>query len=69
MKSIEIIVSPQGEARIETRGYAGAACQDASRLLEAALGVRQSEQLTSAFFQQPVSVPSHLSAGGHTNPS
>ncbi|QDU89482.1 hypothetical protein Pla175_28720 [Pirellulimonas nuda] len=69
MKTIEIIVSPQGEARIETRGYAGAACQEASRLLEAALGVRQSEQLTSAFFQQPLTVQNHLSAGGHTNPS
>ncbi len=69
MKSIEIIVSPAGEARVETRGYAGAACQDASRLLEAALGVKQSEQLTPAFFQQPVSVQTHLWAGGPTNPS
>ncbi len=63
MKTIEIIVSPNGETRIETRGYSGSACQQASRLLEASLGIKQSEQLTSAFFQQPESLHNRLSTG------
>ncbi|TWT38945.1 DUF2997 domain-containing protein [Blastopirellula retiformator] len=49
MKTIEIIVSPKGETRLETKGYSGAECQDASRFLEQALGKRTKEQLTSEF--------------------
>ena len=37
---IEIIVSPQGETRVETKGFAGNECQQASRFLEEALGKR-----------------------------
>ena len=51
MKTIEIIVSPKGETRIETKGFAGADCQQASRFLEQALGRRTDEQLTQEFFQ------------------
>ena len=46
---IEVTVSPQGETRIETKGFAGGTCRDASKVLEAALGVRETEQLTSEF--------------------
>jgi len=46
---IEVTVSPQGETRIETKGFAGENCRDASKVLEAALGVRDTEQLTSEF--------------------
>ena len=49
MKVIEIIISPQGEARVQTKGFAGAACQEASRFLEKALGQRTKEQLTAEF--------------------
>ena len=48
-KIIEIIVSPKGETKLETRGFAGSACQEASRFVEEALGKRQSEQLTGEF--------------------
>lgn len=47
---IEVTVSPKGETKIETKGFAGSSCRDASQALEVALGVRQSEQLTSAFY-------------------
>jgi hypothetical protein len=50
-KIIEIIVSPTGETKLETRGFAGAACRQASGFLEAALGNRASEQLTAEFHQ------------------
>jgi Protein of unknown function (DUF2997) len=46
---IEVIVSPQGQTKIETKGFAGAGCRDASRFIEEALGQRSSEQLTPEF--------------------
>ena len=51
MKTITIIVSPQGETRLETKGFAGASCQDASRLIERALGEKLSEQPTVERYQ------------------
>ena len=49
MKTIELLVAPDGSSRLETRGFAGEACRDASRFLEEALGVRLSETLTAEF--------------------
>ena len=46
---IEVTVSPQGETRIETKGFTGGHCREASKALETALGVRENEQLTSEF--------------------
>jgi len=48
---IEIIVSPQGETRIETKGFAGASCQNASRFVENALGRKLSDQPTAERYQ------------------
>ena len=50
-KTIEIIISPAGETRLETKGFTGAACREASSFLEAALGNRAGEQLTAEFYQ------------------
>ncbi|QDU24952.1 hypothetical protein ETAA8_00130 [Anatilimnocola aggregata] len=50
-KTIEIIVSPTGATTVVTHGFTGAACQEASRFLEQALGARLSEQRTSAFYE------------------
>ena len=60
---IEIIVSPQGEARVQTKGFAGADCQRASRFLEQALGKRTKEQLTAEFHQSTTSVQQQQHAG------
>jgi hypothetical protein len=49
---IEIIVSPQGETRLETKGFAGNSCREASRLLEQALGAKAKEQLTPEYYSQ-----------------
>ncbi len=64
-KLIEIIVSPQGEARVQTKGFTGAACQQASRFLEQALGQRIKEQLTAEFHGSEAVVQSqqHLGTG------
>lgn len=50
-KTIEIIVSPTGQTRLETKGFSGTSCRDASRAFEAALGISQREQLTAEFHQ------------------
>lgn len=50
-RAIEVIVSPTGESKVETKGFVGAACQEASKFLEDAPGKRASEQPTTDFFQ------------------
>jgi hypothetical protein len=49
---IEIIVSPEGQSTVQTRGFSGRSCQEASRFIEQALGTRTGEQLTTEFYQQ-----------------
>ena len=51
MKTIEIVVSPDGQLRLETRGFQGAECQAASQFLERALGRKTGEQLTAEYHQ------------------
>jgi hypothetical protein len=51
MKTIEVTVSPVGETRVETRGFTGGACREASRFVERALGARTAEALTAEFHQ------------------
>jgi len=46
---IEVIVAPNGETKIETKGFTGSSCQDASRFIEQALGQRTAERLTADF--------------------
>ena len=48
---IEIIVSPEGKTRIETKGFIGDSCRHASKFLEAALGTAASETLTGEFHE------------------
>ena len=48
---IEVTVSPQGEATVQTRGYAGADCLQASKFLEQALGAVADDRRTSEFYQ------------------
>ena len=51
MKTIEITVSPTGETKVETRGFTGGECREASRFVEQALGTRTAETLTAEFYQ------------------
>lgn len=52
--TIEVLVSPTGQSTVQTRGFAGASCREASRFLERALGDVRAEQLTAEFFQAQV---------------
>jgi len=49
-KTIEIIVAPNGETKIETKGFVGSECREASRFIERALGQQTDEQLTRDFY-------------------
>ena len=46
-----MIAGPKGETKIETKGFSGGECREASRFLEQALGQPVSEQLTPEFYQ------------------
>ncbi len=51
MKTIEVIVAPDGSSRVETNGFTGTNCRQASEFLEHALGSRSSERLKAEFHQ------------------
>ena len=51
MKTIEVIVMTDGSTRVETRGFAGSSCQDASRFLEQSLGTKSDERMTTEYYQ------------------
>ena len=51
MKTIEITVSPTGQTQVQTKGFAGGECREASRFVEESLGQRVSETLTAEFHQ------------------
>ncbi|MHC4405165.1 MAG: DUF2997 domain-containing protein [Planctomycetota bacterium] len=51
MKTIVIIVSPKGETSVQTKGFAGASCREASKCIENALGRQTEEHLSAEFYQ------------------
>jgi hypothetical protein len=51
-KTIEITISPKGESTVQTKGFTGSSCRDASKFIEQALGERTGEKLTQEFYQQ-----------------
>ena len=51
MKIIEITVDAKGQSKVETRGFTGSECREASRFVEQALGQRTDEKLTGEFYQ------------------
>jgi hypothetical protein len=53
---IEIIIASDGTSTVETKGYSGSSCREASRFIEQALGKRIGETLTAEYHevkQQP----------------
>ena len=50
-KVIEITIGPKGETTVQTKGFTGTECRDASKYIEQALGQRTAEQLTAEFYQ------------------
>ena len=58
-KTIEIVVSPTGQTQVQTKGFVGSECRQASQFIEQALGKRTQEQLTAEFHQQSGQQQSH----------
>lgn len=50
---IEVIVSPKGEVTVQTKGYTGSDCLQASKFLEQALGVAAIDRKTAEFYAVP----------------
>jgi Protein of unknown function (DUF2997) len=47
---IEVTVSPKGEITVQTKGFAGSDCQQASKYIEDALGIATGERKTPEFY-------------------
>ena len=60
MKTIEIVIKPDGTSSLQTKGFSGSECRDASRFLEEALGHKTGDQTTAEFHQTPQTQQSHL---------
>jgi hypothetical protein len=50
-KTIEIIIAPNGQSKVETKGFTGSECREASRFVELAIGQQTNEILKSEFHQ------------------
>jgi hypothetical protein len=48
---LDLSVAPDGRTRVETKGFVGSECRQASRFIEQALGTTIGEQLTAEFHQ------------------
>ena len=63
-KTIEITIDSKGKATLQTKGFAGSSCRDASRLLERALGVVESDVPTTEMYQAaPAEQPARQTGG------
>ena len=62
MKTIEIIIAPNGQSRVETKGFVRNKCRQASRFVEQALAQQTDEQLKTEFHQSATS-QQHLKEG------
>ena len=51
MKTIEITFLPNGQSRVETKGFISTECREASRFLEQALGQSTQEVMKPEFYQ------------------
>ena len=61
-KTIEIIVTPNGQTRVETKGFTGSECRQASQFIERALG-QQVDELLKAEFHQTAASQQHVKEG------
>ena len=51
MKRVEIIVDPKGNSKVETKGFSGSECVEASKFVEQALGKETASRTTAEFYQ------------------
>ena len=63
-QTIEIIVAHNGQSQVQTKGFTGSSCRQASQFIEQALGQRTGQQLTAEFYQQLSQPQTHQLKGG-----
>ena len=51
---IEVVISPTGETTVQTKGFAGGDCLQASKFLEGALGPVTAEHKTAEYYNATV---------------
>jgi len=51
-KKIIVEIAPDGEVRIETKGFSGPSCLEESKFLKDLLGQETARSLTPAYYQQ-----------------
>lgn len=49
---IEVTVSPQGETTVQTKGFVGSECRQASQFIEQALGVTLQDRNTAEYYAE-----------------
>ncbi len=52
MRVIEVTVAPDGEVTVQTKGYVGPECLQASQFLEQSLGATLADRKTGEFYQE-----------------
>ena len=62
-RTIEITVLPNGQTKVETKGFIGAECRQASQFIEKALG-QQTDEVLKAEFHQMASHQQSVQEGG-----
>ncbi len=55
MRVIELIVTTKGETTIQTKGFVGGSCLQASKWIEQALGITTIDNKTAEYYQSAVS--------------
>ncbi|MGA8890783.1 MAG: DUF2997 domain-containing protein [Anaeromyxobacteraceae bacterium] len=53
---IELLFTPDGEVRLETRGLKGKTCMEETESLERAIGTVKDREKTSEYYQQHTAV-------------
>jgi hypothetical protein len=61
---IQIIVSPTGQTTVQTKGFAGSSCRQATKALETALGIVEADQPTAQMYQSESAAQQIHQSGG-----
>jgi hypothetical protein len=64
VKTITILISPQGDVKIEAHGFVGGECRLATQKLRSALGQDSGEQFKPEYSQVAAPTSQHQSASG-----
>lgn len=62
-KRIEIVVDNKGQSTVETKGFSGSSCVEASKFIEQALGQQTEMRTTPEFFSARVDQAQRASNG------